>query len=46
MILIEVFQTLCRIFLLFVETIFKVGLVFIESVLLWAIICEVIHDDK
>lgn len=35
-----------RIFLLFVETIFKVGLAFMGSVLLWAIICEAIHDDK
>lgn len=37
---------ICRIFLLFVETIFKAGLALIESVLLWAIICEAIHDDK
>lgn len=35
-----------RIFLLIVDTIFKTGFAFIGSVLLWAIICEVIHDDK
>lgn len=35
-----------RIFLLFVETIFKAGLALMGSVLLWAIICEAIHDDK
>lgn len=35
---------ICRIFLLFVETIFKVGLAFMGSVLLWA--SEAIHDDK
>ena len=35
-----------RIFLLFVEILFKAGLALMGSVLLWAIICEVIHDDK
>lgn len=35
-----------RIFLLFVEIIFKAYLALMESVLLWAIICEAIHDDK
>ena len=35
-----------RIFLLFVEIIFKACLAFMGSALLWAIICEAIHDDK
>lgn len=35
-----------RIFLLIVDTIFKAGLALMGSVLLWAIICEAIHDDK
>lgn len=35
-----------RIFLLFVEIIFKTYLALMGSVLLWAIICEAIHDDK
>ena len=42
----NVFVEICRIFLLFVETIFKAGLALMGSVLLWAIICEAIHDDK
>lgn len=42
----SVFVEICRIYLLFVETIFKAVLAFIGSVLLLAIICEAIHDDK
>ena len=41
MILIAVLQALCGIFLLFIKTIFTVGLAFVGIVLLIAIICEV-----
>ena len=37
---------ICRIFLLFVETIFKACFVSMGSVLILALIYEVIHDDK
>ena len=36
----NVFVEICRIFLLFVNTLFKVGIVFAESVLIIAIIRE------
>lgn len=41
MILIALLQALCGIFLLFVKTIFTVGLALVGIVLLMAIICEV-----
>lgn len=40
MILVAVFQELCRIFLLFVDTLFKAGLAFMGILLLMAIIYE------
>ena len=42
----NVFIEIGRIFLLFVETIFKACFVSMGSVLLLALIYEVIHDDK
>ena len=43
MILVAVFQALCRIFPLIVDTLFKAGLTFMGIMLLWAIINEVMR---
>lgn len=46
MILITLFQALCRFFLLFVKILLTAGIAFAEAIVLLALICELVGDDE
>lgn len=46
MILIAVFQALCRFILLFVKILLTAGIAFTGAIVLLALICELVGDDE
>lgn len=46
MIMIALFQALCRFFLLFVKILLTAGLAFAGAIILLALICELVGDDE